>query len=107
MNKLEFIKKAKENPVALEHNLYYIVIKTNRDNINMTDKFAKQLEDEGKLGKYIGFIDRKCIPPYDMEMLPIYGLTNRYETKHIYNTKEEVIEKDLVNSELCLLSRLS
>jgi len=106
MKNVEFTSKAKENPVELKDDLYYVVVKVDKENVKMSEKFLKQLENENKYGMYVGIVTTKQSGPFEMDEFPIYGRTDKYELKHLKSTKEEAIKKDLRDKGLGLLSRL-
>jgi hypothetical protein len=85
---------------------FYIVTEINDQNFNdISPKLKEQLENEGKYGSYIGFVDSKNTPLYSVQMLPIYGNSQSYVTKWFTDTAEEAIDNDLRSRQMALLKR--
>lgn len=106
MNKKDLMRIAKEGPVKIDTFCEYVVVKVNEENIKLTDKFKSQLIEENKYDEtYIGFITSEKNKPYAMSNLPIYGRTDKYETKHINRDINKVISKDIKDYKL--LERIS
>ncbi len=75
--------------------IQFFTIHQVKDICNMTDKFRKQLEDEDKMYCWCdGSVD-SIGDTLLMNVLPIYGLRDRYETKWFTETRDVVIRKAL------------
>lgn len=61
----------------------------------MTSMFRDQLEDEGKMHYWCDGLVDSVGDSLSMNVLPIYGLRDRYETKWFTETRDEVIRKAL------------
>lgn len=102
----DFIEKVRENPVAVDYRTDYVVVKANSENIAMSEKFKEQLVDEGKYDNtYISFFTNEGDAPYSMDNLPIYGRSDKYETKHFSSSVEQAVMVDLKSKGMDLLNR--
>ena len=73
----------------------YFTVQQARDICDMTSMFREQLEDEDKMHCwYDGLVD-SIGDDLSMNVLPIYGLRDRYETKWFTETRDETIRKAL------------
>lgn len=96
LTRKQFEELAKEGPVQIDVNLFYVVVKLNEEQINMTEAFKKQLIDEGKYdNSYVGFMTNETKAPYHMNNLPIFGDRNKYVTKFFVRTQDEAVNHDL------------
>lgn len=84
----------------------FVVIQINNENFkDISPAFKRQLEDEGKYNSWIGFITFEKQPPYTVQMLPIYGNSQKYVTKWFTNTADEAIDQCLSDKQMQLLKR--
>ena len=91
---------------SVNDTFYYVVVKANDDNIEMTEKFKNQLLDEGLYDdSFIGVVTDRLRDLYPMDFFPIYGERDRYATKWFKRTPEEVIDSDLKDRNMKLLAR--
>ena len=73
----------------------FFTVQQVKDIRDMTNMFREQLEDEGKMHYWCdGLVDSRG-DALSMNVLPIYGLRDRYETKWFTKTRDEVIRKAL------------
>lgn len=106
LTKKQFAELAKKTPVKIDNNLYYVVVKVNSQNIMMNEKLKNQLASENKYNNsYIGFLTNEPNVPHLMNRLPIYGESDKYETKHFKSNMDEAISVDLKERGLGLLKR--
>lgn len=114
LTRRQFVELAKQGPVLIQgpemidKNVCYIAVKVNSDNIKMSEMFKQQLIREDKYDKtYIGFLiwESESEKPYPMRNLPIYGDPDKYVTKHLCNSFEEAVMRDLRSREISLLKR--
>jgi len=108
LTKKDFMKMVKEEgQIELENNLKYVVVKANKGNIEMTEKFEKQLTDERLYNEaYIGFVTAEEVAPYGMDNLPIYGGGNEYATNCFSRDMEKAIMNNLNDRQMGLLKRV-
>lgn len=84
----------------------FIVIQINDENFNdMNPQLKQQLIDEGKYNSWIGFMTSKKEFPHSIQMLPIYGNSQRYVTKWFTKTALESIDQSLSDRQIRLLKR--
>ena len=73
----------------------YFTVQQVKDICDMTNRFREQLEDENKMHCWCdGLVDSRG-DALSMNILPIYGLRDRYETKWFTETRDETIRKAL------------
>lgn len=73
----------------------YFTVQQVRDICDMTSMFREQLEDEGKMYYWCDGLVDSVGDSLSMNVLPIYGLRDRYETKWFTETRDELIRKAL------------
>lgn len=106
LTRKQFIELASKEPVEIDEGINYVVVKVNSENISMSDKLKEQLIDENKYDNtYIGFTTFQTSKPYGMENLPIYGKSDKYETKYFKRSLTETITDNLKDRNLRLLNR--
>jgi hypothetical protein len=86
----------------------FTVCQINDTNFNdIGDALRQQLVDERKYDTWISFIAYTECPPYSVQMLPIYGNSQKYVTKWFATTKEESIEQGFKDKQMGLLNRVN
>lgn len=106
LTKKQFIELVKNGPVQINEDTFYAVVKMNDEQIKMSEMFKEQLIKEGKYdNSYVGILASKNEIQYGMEWLPIYGSSTSYVTKHLVNSFEEAVMKDLASRNRNLLNR--
>lgn len=73
----------------------YFTVQQVKDICDMTSMFREQLEDEGKMHYWCDGLVDSIGDALSVNVLPIYGLRDRYETKWFTETRDEVIRKAL------------
>lgn len=73
----------------------YFTVQQVKDICDMTSMFREQLEDEGKMHYWCDGLVDSIGDALSMNILPIYGLRDRYETKWLTETRDELIRKAL------------
>lgn len=73
----------------------YFTVQQVKDICDMTSMFREQLEDEGKMHYWCDGLVNSVGDSPSMNVLPIYGLRDRYETKWFTETRDELIRKAL------------
>lgn len=107
LTRKQFIEKAANGSIKIDDNLNYLVVKMNSDNIKMNEMFKRQLVEEGLYdNSYVGMLiyDYERAP-YSMKNLPVYGRSDKYETKHLKVSFEDAVMADLTKRGLKLLDR--
>lgn len=70
--------------------LFVSVHKVNSENFDLSPMLTEQLKKEGKYNTtYIAIVSDKKVGPYGMNVLPIYGNSDKYITKHFVSTPKE------------------
>lgn len=106
MEKQEFIKRALNGGVELENDLFYKVVATNGNEIELTEKLEQQLKDESRFnGTFISGIVFNKDQKIDSMSLPIYGRNDKYVTSHFSRSKEQAVLNDLKDRQMELLKR--
>lgn len=106
MTKKEFTQLAKEGPVKIDEDLNYVVVKVDDDNLDLSPALRKQLVEENKYDNtFIGFITHEKSKPYGTANLPVYGRSDKYETKHFNRDLEKAVSADI--REFKLLDRVN
>lgn len=73
----------------------FCVVPVDKEHIpDMTQRLEDQLKEEGKLGYYVGMIMPVSWEPC-MDFLPIYGRTDKYETKWLRRYIEDAVADEL------------
>lgn len=73
----------------------FCVVPVDKEHIpDMTQRLEDQLKAEGKLGYYVGMIMPVSWEPC-MDFLPIYGRTDKYETKWLRRHIEDAVADEL------------
>lgn len=94
-----------EIPIGRDGNVLYIVKPVNDENYDdIPDKLVEQLKSEGKYGWYCS----ACVVRgnISIESLPIYGHSDRYETKLFYSSIEDCISHDLRYKWMAIYERI-
>lgn len=107
LTRKQFIEKATEGPIKINDNLNYLAVKMNSSEIEMSEQFKRQLINESLYNNsFVGILinDNEKVP-FSMEKLPIYGRSDKFETKHLKRSFEDAIMTDLRGRELKLLDR--
>ncbi|HHT97142.1 MAG TPA: hypothetical protein GXZ90_04525 [Clostridiales bacterium] len=105
MTKKEFTQLAKEGPIKIDEHSNYVIVKVNDDNLDLLPKLRSQLVKENKYDNtYIGFITHEKNKPYGTINLPVYGRSDKYETKHFNKDFEKAVSADI--REFKLLERV-
>ena len=73
----------------------FFTVQQVKDIYDMTNKFREQLEDEDKMYCWCDGLVDSIEDTLSMNVLPIYGLRDRYETKWFTETRDELIRKAL------------
>ena len=73
----------------------YFTVQQVKDICDMTSMFRDQLEDEGKMHCWCDGLVDSVGDSLSMNVLPIYGRRDRYETKWFTETRDEAIRKAL------------
>lgn len=106
LTRKQFINLVEKGPVEVGNDLYYVVVRVNDENIEMNEFFKKQMIEENKYNNtYIGFLTSQKSKPYNMVYLPIYGRSDKYETKHFTWNFEDAVMADLRRRCTGLLNR--
>lgn len=71
----------------------YFTVQQVKDICDMTSMFREQLEDEGKMHYWCDGLVNSVGDSLSMNVLPIYGLRDRYETKYFTETRDGVIRQ--------------
>lgn len=92
-------------PMDDDGNVVYVVKPVDDENYDdIPDKLAEQLKQEGKYGWYASIcVNRNFI---SAKNLPIYGRTDRYETKWFYSDLRDCIQRDLRDRSMGLYDRI-
>jgi hypothetical protein len=86
--------------------LTFVIARINDENFrDISPRFKEQLKNENKYNSWIGFITHEKQLPYTVQMLPIYGRSDKYVTKWFTKTPEETIDQCLKDKGVCLLNR--
>ena len=64
-----------------------------KDICDMTNKLREQLEDEDKMYYWCDGLVDSIGDTLSVNVLPIYGLRDRYETKYFTETRDEIIRQ--------------
>lgn len=105
---LNYIKEHSFFPLT-GGNYSYFIVPVDDEHIEMTPKFKEQLENEGYYGEsYISGIlsASEAELPISMNWLPIYGSSNRFETKWFSRSYDGCFAKDLQDRMMKLSKRL-
>lgn len=106
LTRKSFTQSALEGPVQIGENLYYVTKRVDSENFDLNPELKKQLEQEGKYGRtYVSFITRDKDAKGEMDNLPVFGNSDRYETKWLFANPEDAINKDLRERNQRLLKR--
>ena len=84
----------------------YFTVQQVKDICDMTNMFREQLEDEGKMYYWCDGLVDSVGDSLSMNVLPIYGLRDRYETKWFTETRDEAIRKALREKNRNLYDRI-
>ena len=84
----------------------YFTVQQVKDIYDMTNIFREQLEDKDKMHFWCDGLVDSVGDALSMNVLPIYGLRNRYETKWFTETRDEVIRKALREKNRNLYDRI-
>lgn len=90
----KLIEMVLEGPVFIRQDwnrdLFFSVHKVNSENFDLSPMLTDQLKKEGKYNTtYIAIVSDKKVGPYGMDVLPIYGNSDKYVTKHFVSTPKE------------------
>ena len=92
-------------PLDKEGQTKYVVRSVDTDNFtDLPEPFIKQLKDEGKYGYYVSFCTTDAI--YSYKYLPIYGSSDHYVTKWLYESPEDCINHDLRDKWMAIYERI-
>lgn len=84
----------------------FCVVPVDKEHIpDMPQRLEDQLKAEGKLGYYVGIIMPTTWEPC-MDVLPIYGRTDKYETKWLCKYIEDAIDDELQDRGTKLYKRI-
>lgn len=98
LTKNEFINQVlKDKYVILERDgsKKFVLVQVNENNFKdlETTGLLDQLKEEGKINWWYGFnVPSSENPPYNFEWLPVYGNSNKWETKWLCSSPEQAIE---------------
>lgn len=84
----------------------YFTVQQVKDICDMTSMFREQLEDEDKMHYWCDGLVDSAGDALSMNILPIYGRRDRYETKWFTETRDEVIRKALREKNRNLYNRI-
>ena len=90
----KLIEMVLEGPVLISQDgnidLFVSVHKVNSENFDLSPMLTEQLKKEGKYNTtYIAIISDKQFGPNGMDVLPIYGRSDKFVTKHFVSTPKE------------------
>ena len=90
----KLIEMVLEGPVFIRQDynrdLFFSVHKVNSENFDLSPILTEQLKKEGKYDTtYIAIVNDKQFGPHGMDILPIYGNSDKYVTKHFVSTPKE------------------
>lgn len=92
----KLIEMVIEGPVFIRQcpysnrDLFFSVHKVNSENFDLSPMLTEQLKKEGKYDTtYIAIVNDKQFGPHGMDILPIYGNSDKYVTKHFVSTPKE------------------
>lgn len=105
---LDYIKEHSFFPL-IHGNYSYFIVPMDDEHIEMTPELREQLEDDGLYGEsYISGIvsSSEAKLPLSTKWLPIFGSSNRYQTKWICNFYDTCFERDLKDRAMKLAVRL-
>lgn len=94
-----------EIPIGRDGDTLYIVKPVDENNYDdIPENLVKQLKSENKYGWYCSV----CVmrDNVSIESLPIYGHTDRYETKWFYSSIEDCINHDLRDKWMAIYERI-
>ena len=109
--KREVIDYIKENSFfpLVDGKHFYFIVPVDDEHIEMDSEFREQLEREGYYGEYCisGILSSEAAKlPINMSWLPIYGSSNRFETKWFAYSYDDCFAKDLRDRMMKLSKRL-
>ena len=93
-------------PVYYNARILYFTVQQVKDICDMTNRFREQLEDEDKMYYWCDGLIDAIGDNLSMNVLPIYGLRDRYETKWFTETRDETIRKALREKNRNLYNRI-
>jgi hypothetical protein len=105
---LSYIKEHSFFPLT-GGNYSYFIVPVDDEHIEMTLEFKEQLENEGYYGRYYvsGIMSSSVAKlPIGMKWLPIYGNSNRFDTKWFSRSYDDCFAKDLKDRMMKLSKRL-
>ena len=90
----KLIEMVLEGPVFIRQSwnrdLFFSVHKVNSENFDLSPMLIDQLKREGKYDTtYIAILSDKQFGPHGMDVLPIYGNSDKFVTKHFVSTPKE------------------
>ena len=90
----KLIEMVLEGPVFIRQDwgrdLFFSVHKVNSENFDLSPMLTEQLKNEGKYDTtYIAIVNENQVGPHGMDILPIYGNSDKYVTKHFVSTPKE------------------
>lgn len=90
----KLIEMVLEGPVFIRQDwnrdLFFSVHKVNSENFDLSPMLTEQLKKEGKYNTtYISIVSDKQFGPHGMDVLPVYGNSDKPVTKHFVSTLKE------------------
>lgn len=84
----------------------FIVTQINEENFkDINPKLKEQLQAENKYNSWVSFVTSRFEKPYTIDILPIYGNSEKYITKYFSDNIEDAIDFCLNDSQIQVLKR--
>lgn len=106
LTKKQFFELVKMGPVQIDEQTFYVLVKMNEEQVEMSELLKKQLIEEGKYDEtYVGILTSENKQPYSQDYLPIFGDSKKYVTKFLVRSPEDAVNFDLGKRSLGVIKR--